>query len=70
MKRQVRESRSPKKWICPRVVASIFGGSSIKVGYIWFFNEKVTSWRFIAILEDDVMADYKVYAKELKEEFS
>ena len=30
----------------------------------------MTSWRFIIIPEDDVMADYKVYAKVLKEEFS
>ena len=28
----------PKKWICDRAVASIFGGSLIKVRYIWFFK--------------------------------
>ena len=57
-KRQAQESRSPKKWICPRAVSSIFGGSLIKVRYIQFFNEQVMSWRFIIILEDDVMAVY------------
>ena len=56
----------PKEWICNRAAALIFGGSLIKVRYIWFFTKQVTSWRFIIILEDDVMADYKVYAKVLK----
>ena len=60
----------PKKWICERAVASIFGGSVIKVRYIRFFNEHVMSWQFIIILEDDAMADYKVHSKVLEKKFS
>ena len=48
----------PKEWICNRAAALIFGGSLIKVRYIQFLNEQVMSWRFIIILEDDVMAVY------------
>ena len=59
----------PKKWICDRAVASIFGGSLIKGRYVWFFNKHVTSWRFITNLEDDVMAVYKICTKVQKEEF-
>ena len=58
----------PKKWICDRVVASIFGSSLIKVRYIRFFNEQVMSWRFIIILEDDIMADYKDSLESVEEE--
>ena len=29
----------------------------------------MTSWQFIIILEDDVMADYKFYSKVLKKKF-
>ena len=36
---------------------------------IFGFNEQVTSWRFIMILEDDVMAVYRIYVKVMKEEF-
>ena len=53
----------PKKWISDRAVASIFGGSLIKGRYVWFLNKQVTSWRFTMISEDDVMPDYKAYAK-------
>ena len=63
---KIEESKS---WICGRAVASIFGGSLIKVRYIRFFNEQVTPWRFIIIMEDDVMADYKVRSKVLKKKF-
>ena len=60
----------PKKWICDTAVALVFGGSLIKGRYLHVFNKQVTSWRFTIILEDDVMADYKVYTKVLKKEFS
>ena len=59
-----------KKRICDRAVASIFGGPLKRVMYIWFFNKQVMSWRFTMILEDDVMASYKAFAKVLKKEFS
>ena len=58
--------KEPKKWICDRFVASIVGGSLMKVRYIRFFNKQVTSWRFTIILEDDVMASYKIFLKVLK----
>ena len=54
----------PKKWICDGAVALIFGGSLIKGRYVWFFNKQGTSWRFTIISEEDVMADYKDYAKD------
>ena len=54
--------------ICGKVVASIVGGSLMKG--IFGFNEQVTSWRFITNLEDDVTANYKIYVRVQKDEFS
>ena len=62
---QARESRSPKNGICDSSVASIVGGSLMKVT----ISKQMTSWRFIMILEDDVMAVYKISVKVMKEGF-
>ena len=59
-----------KNRICDSFVASIVGGSLMKAKFRQSLNEQMMSWRFIMILEDDVMAVYKIYAKVLKKKFS
>ena len=53
-----RKNQEPNKWICDRFVASIVGGSLMKVRNIPF---KITN---------DVMAVYKIYAEIWKKKFS